>query len=117
MRKTRAVGLTALAAVVTLVAGCSSVGGGSTSSSTTAAAPAESETTTAAGSASGGATSDTINVGLEQASGGFNGLSTGAASVYTAYVDNVLQGSFATIQPDTTIKPNPEFGTYEKTSD
>jgi len=49
--------------------------------------------------------------------GGFNGLSTGAASVYTAYVDNVLQSSFAVIQPDTTIKPNPEFGTYEKTSD
>src|SRR6478609_4787845 len=118
MRKTRAVGLTALAAVVTLVAGCSSVGGGSTSSSSTAAAPAESATTTTAGSsAGGGATADTINVGLEQASGGFNGLSTGAASVYTAYVDNVLQSSFAVIQPDTTIKPNPEFGTYEKTSD
>src|SRR6476469_6536947 len=118
MMKTRAVGLTALAAVVTLVAGCSSVGGGSTSSSSTAAAPSEAEPTTAGGASSGGgATADTINVGLEQASGGFNGLSTGAASVYTAYVDNVLQGSFATIQPDTTIKPNPEFGTYEKTSD
>ncbi len=37
--------------------------------------------------------------------------------MYTGFVDNLLQSNFATILPDTTIKPNTEFGTYEKTSD
>ena len=119
MRKTRAVGLTAVAAVVTLVAGCSSVGGGTSSSSTAAAAPSESSeaSTAASGSSSGGPTADTINVGMEQSPGGFNVQSSSANSVYTGFVDNLLESNFATILPDTTIKPNTEFGTYEKTSD
>jgi peptide/nickel transport system substrate-binding protein len=119
MRKSRAVGLTAVAAIVTLVAaGCSSVGGGSSSSSTAAAAPSsESEASTSAGATSGGGTSDTITVGLEQAPDGFNVQSSAANSVYTGFVDNLLESNFATILPDTTIKPNTEFGTYEKTSD
>ena len=117
MRKTRVVTVTALAAVATLVASCSSVGSSSDTPATTAAG----STTAAASSASatGGAsgTADTINVGLEQAPGGFNGISSAANSVYTGYVDNITQSNFATIQPDGSIKPNTEYGTYEKTSD
>ena len=37
--------------------------------------------------------------------------------MYTGYVDNMTQSNFATIQPDGSIKPNTEYGTYEKTSD
>ena len=116
--RTRAGRVIALAAVAALVAACSSVGSSSGTSST-AAGGSSAETTTAEGSgtATGGATADTINIGLEQAPGGFNGVSSAANSVYTAYVDNLTQSNFAVIQPDLTIKPNTEYGTYEKTSD
>lgn len=60
---------------------------------------------------------DTINIGLEQTPGGYNCNNSASNSVYCAYVDNVTQGAFIRIQPDGTIKPDTEFGTYEKTSD
>lgn len=122
MRKTRAVGGTALAAAaVLLLAACGgSVGGSSDTTATTAGGASGSESSasgSASASADSGPKADTINVGLEQAPGGFNGLSSAANSVYSGYVDNLTQSNFATIQPDGTIKPNTEFGTYEKTSD
>ncbi len=125
MRTTRAVAGTALAAAAVLVlAACGgSVGGSSDTSApptgggSSAVGSSAASGGTAASSDSGGPKADTINVGLEQAPGGFNGLSSAANSVYTGYVDNLTQSSFATIQPDGTIKPNTEFGTYEKTSD
>ena len=41
-----------------------------------------------------------------------------ANSVYTAYVDNLTQSNFVDrSSPTSTLKPNTEFGTYEKTSD
>ncbi len=122
MRKTRAVGGTALAAAAVLVlAACGgSVGGSSDTTAPTAGGASGSESSasgSAPSSASDGPKADTINVGLEQAPGGFNGSSTAANSVYTAYVDNLTQSNFVTVQPDTSLKPNTEFGTYEKTSD
>ena len=114
-------GGTALAAAAVLVlAACGgSVGGSSDTTAPTGGGNSGSESA-ASGSATAtgsGPIADTINVGLEQAPGGFNGLSSAANSVYTGYVDNLTQSDFATIQPDSTIKPNTEFGTYEKTSD
>jgi peptide/nickel transport system substrate-binding protein len=107
---------------VLLLAACGgSVGGNSDTSAPTAGGGTESGSSAASGessaSADTGPKADTINVGLEQAPGGFNGISSAANSVYSGYVDNLTQGNFATIQPDGTIKPNTEFGTYEKTSD
>ena len=75
------------------------------------------DATTSGGSAAGGPIADTINVGIEQTPGGYNGQSAGANSVYTAYVDNLTQKNFVDVQPDGSLKANPEYGTYEKTSD
>ncbi len=130
MRRTRAVGITALAAATAMVvAACGgSVGGDSATTAATTAATtgggaateSSSSGSSAATSSSGDATgpiADTITVGLEQTPGGYNGASAGANSVYTAYVDNITQSNFVVIQPDGTLKPNTEYGTYEKTSD
>ena len=32
-------------------------------------------------------------------------------------MDNLTQSNFVNVQPDGSLKPNPEFGTYKKTSD
>jgi len=108
----------AAAAVLVLAACGGSVGGSSdTTAATTAGGASGSESSasgSAASSASDGPKADTINVGLEQAPGGFNGLSSAANSVYSGYVDNLTQSDFATIQPDGTIKPNTEFGTTRR---
>jgi peptide/nickel transport system substrate-binding protein len=60
---------------------------------------------------------DTINIGIEQAPDSFNSNTADVNSVYNAYVDNVTQSAFYKVQPDGSVKPNPDFGTYEKTSD
>jgi len=119
MRKTRAIGLSAMVATSLVLAACGSVG---SSDTTTTSAPAGSASASAASSgaeASGasGPQADTISVGIEQTPGGFNGQSAGANSVYTAYVDNLTQANFVNVQPDGSLKANPEFGTYKKTSD
>ena len=123
MRRTRAVCIIVLGAATTLVVaacGGSVGGGGETTAQTTGGGGAETsaaDATTSGGSAAGGPIADTINIGLEQTPGGYNGSTAGANSVYTAYVDNLTQSNFVVIQPDGTLKPNTEFGTYEKTSD
>ncbi len=105
----------AIAAVVALLAtACSGSVGGDTSSSSASSGASASSTGSAA---RGGALADTINVGLEQTPGGYNCNTSASNSVYCAYVDNLTQGAFAHVQPDASIKPDPTFGTYEKTSD
>lgn len=118
MRRTRAIGLSAMVATSLVLAGCGSVGSSDTTTPS-ASAGAESATAESAESSgsSGGAKADTINVGIEQTPGGFNGQTAGANSVYTAYVDNLTQSNFVNVQPDGSLQPNPEFGTYEKTSE
>ena len=123
MRKTRAVGGTALAAAAVLVlAACGgSVGGSSDTTAPTAGGASGSESSasgSAPSSASDGPKADTINVGLEQAPGGFNGSSTAANSVYTALRRQPHPVEFRhRFSRTPRIKPNTEFGTYEKTSD
>lgn len=90
------------AAGAMLVAGCGSAG--STSEPTD-------EATTDANIA------DTITIGIEQTPDGYNANTADNNSVYNAYVDNVTQSGFIDVQPDGSIKPNTDFGTYEKVSD
>lgn len=131
MRRTRALLALTAAAALTATA-CGSVGGNTatTAAATSAAAPdssasdstassaaTESSAASSGGGAAGGPAADTINIGLEQTPGGFNGGSAGANSVYTGYVDNLVHSNFSEIQPDGTILPNETFGTYEKVSD
>ncbi|GAA1997469.1 ABC transporter family substrate-binding protein [Nakamurella flavida] len=89
----------------------------SSAGSATSAASSTAADSSSSGGATGGATADTINIGLEQSPGGFNPNSAGANSVYTGYVDNVVNDGFVDVQPDGSLKPNTAFGTYEKTSD
>jgi peptide/nickel transport system substrate-binding protein len=108
---------------------CSSVGSDNSSSSSSAPASSASgggassasessgSSAPASSSSSGGATADTITIGLEQAPGGYNGQTAAANSVYGAYVDNATQYDFVNVQPDGTLQPNTEFGSYEKVSD
>ncbi|AZI57445.1 ABC transporter family substrate-binding protein [Nakamurella antarctica] len=134
MKRTRALSLTALVAGTALVlSSCGgSVGGNSaatpattapsvaaTSSSSEASSGAMSSDSSAAptSSAASDSLADTINIGYEQATGGYNCNTAATNSVYCAYVDNVTQGAFVHVQPDGSIKPDTEFGTYEKTSD
>ena len=119
MRRTRAIGLGALVATSLVLAGCGSVGSSDTSTTSAPAGSASASAPSSGAEASGtsGAQADTINVGIEQSPGGFNGQSAGANSVYTAYVDNLTQRDFVDVQPDGSLKANPEFGSYKKTSD
>ena len=132
MTKRKVVAVTAVAATAALVmSACSSTVGSSdttTSQQPTTAAPAQSDSgsPSASGGASGsqstaeqpaGDIADTITIGLEQFPGGYNGNTASANTVYNAYVDNLTQSAFVTVQPDGSIKPNTEFGTYEKVSD
>ena len=87
-------------AVVALLAGCGSAGGGAGTGTATAAKLA-----------------DTITVGIQQAPDSYNSNTADTNSVYNAYVDNLTQPQFATIQPDGTVKANKAFGSYKKTSD
>jgi len=90
----------ALAAGALVLAGCGTAGGKTNSS----ASPSNNF-------------ADTINIGIEQTPDTYNSNTADANSVYNAYVDNLTQNGFGKIQPDGTIKPNPDYGTYEKVSD
>lgn len=140
MKRSRAVSLMAVGSVAALLlSACSTVGGTNTSStsSSTAAAPGtagagtESGTSAESGTSTGSSTpesstvesspsgpiADTITIGLEQPPGGYNSNTAAANSVYGAYVDNLTQGAFFRVQPDGTLKPDKEFGSYQKISD
>ncbi|MEP6981189.1 MAG: ABC transporter substrate-binding protein [Nakamurella sp.] len=123
MRK-RILGYAAAGVAATLVLGaCSSSVGGDTTSSTASSSVggtssgSSSSSSSASESAAGGPIAKTINIGLEQTPGGYNCNTAAANSVYCAYVDNVTQGALVIVQPDGSLKPNTEFGTYKKTSD
>ncbi len=124
MRK-RVLGIAAAGIAASLVLGaCSgSVGGNTTSANTPAPGTATSSSggsaTESSGSSSApeGPIADTINIGLEQTPGGYNCNNAASNSVYCGFVDNVTQNSFVDIQPDGSLKPNTEFGSYEKSSD
>lgn len=80
-------------AVVALLAGCGSAGGGADTGKGTAAKLA-----------------DTITVGIEQTPDSYNSNTAATNSVYNAYVDNLTQQQFWTMQPDGTVKANKAFG-------
>lgn len=122
----RVLGYAAAGLAATLVLGaCSgSVGGDTTTPATTSSTAGGAGTaggTSGSGESSAsaptGPIADTINIGLEQTPGGYNCGTAAANSVYCAYVDNVTQGALVIVQPDGSLEPNTEFGTYEKTSD
>jgi peptide/nickel transport system substrate-binding protein len=95
--------VSAVATGALLLAGCGSAGGGNDDEG--------------AGEPTAAEVADTITVGIEQTPDAYNANTANANSVYNSYVDNVTQQGFVKIQPDGTIKPNEDFGTYEKTSD
>ncbi len=123
----RVLGYTAagIAAAMVLGACSGSVGGGTTTSNTAAPSGSATSSGTSGGStessgsssAPSGPVADTINIGLEQTPGGYNCGNAASNSVYCAYVDNVTQSALVIVQPDGSLKPNEEFGTYEKVSD
>lgn len=132
MRNRKVVAATAVAATAALVmSACSSTVGSNQTTTTSQAtnqaptesgsqgsnAPSESGTAPSGSEQPTGPIADTITVGLEQFPGGYNSNTASANSVYSAYVDNLTQSSFVTVQPDGSVKPNTEYGTYQKVSD
>lgn len=58
-----------------------------------------------------------INIAISQAPTGYNGNTAATNSVYNTYVDNLTSSAFAAFTAAGELEPNPDFGTYEKTSD
>ncbi len=117
MRKTRAVGLTALAAAATLVlAAC---GGSSTTSSSSTEAPASSADGGAGASsgAAGGSGSGTITYAQEQEWYDYNQLSGSGNAVANGVVLNQVLRNFWYIDNTGKYVADTEYGTIEKVSD
>ncbi len=121
MNRTRAVGLTALAAAAALVlAACG--GSSDTSSSTTAATSASSAGgggggAASVGSGTPGTSGDTITYAQEQEWYDYNPSSTsGSATANQVVVNQVLRG-FSYVDNNAVLQRDTEFGTFEKTSD
>src|SRR5690349_16499088 len=125
MRKSRVVGLTALAAAATLVlAACGGSSSSTTTSSTAANAPAGSGEATSgggaaagSGSAAAGGDAGTITYAQEQEWYDYNtGTTSGNATANQVVLNQVLRG-FSYVDNKGVLQHDSDFGTFEKVSD
>jgi len=117
MRKTRAVGLTALAAAATLVLVACGGSSSSTASSTTEAPASSAGGDAGASSGTGAAGNGTITYAAEQEWANYNSLTGAGNSTANGVVLNQVLRNFWLIDSDGNYVEDKEFGTIEKLAD